>query len=63
MPSFFIDRPIFAWVLAILISLVGVIAMLNMGIESYPDIAPPQVTVTRPIPAPAPPRWNRRSPR
>ena len=46
MPSFFIDRPIFAWVVAILISLIGVIAMLNLGIDSYPDIAPPQVTVS-----------------
>jgi multidrug efflux pump len=46
MPSFFIDRPIFAWVVAILISLCGTIALLNMGIESYPNIAPPQVTVT-----------------
>ena len=50
MPSFFIDRPIFAWVVAILISLGGVIAMLNLGIASYPDIAPPQVTVTATYP-------------
>ncbi len=50
MPSFFIDRPIFAWVLAILISLVGIISVLNMGIASYPDIAPPQVTVTSTYP-------------
>ncbi|WP_157130539.1 efflux RND transporter permease subunit, partial [Luteibacter yeojuensis] len=40
MPSFFIDRPIFAWVVAILISLTGTISLLNMGIESYPNIAP-----------------------
>ena len=45
MPSFFIDRPIFAWVVAILISLGGVLAILNMGVESYPNVAPPQVTV------------------
>jgi multidrug efflux pump len=45
MPSFFIDRPIFAWVLAILISLGGVLAILNLGVESYPTIAPPSVTV------------------
>ncbi|GAB2575883.1 multidrug efflux RND transporter permease subunit [Dyella jejuensis] len=50
MPSFFIDRPIFAWVVAILITLVGVIAMLNMGVESYPNIAPPQVTVSATYP-------------
>jgi len=45
MPNFFIDRPIFAWVVAILISLGGVLAILNLGVESYPDIAPPSVTV------------------
>ncbi|BBD79967.1 efflux RND transporter permease subunit [Aerosticca soli] len=46
MPSFFIDRPVFAWVVAILISLGGVLALLNLGVESYPNVAPPQVTVT-----------------
>jgi multidrug efflux pump len=45
MPSFFIDRPIFAWVVAILISLGGVVAIANLGVESYPDIAPPQVNI------------------
>ena len=50
MPSFFIDRPIFAWVVAILITMVGCIAMLNMGIESYPNIAPPQVVVSATFP-------------
>ncbi len=50
MPSFFIDRPIFAWVVAILITLVGTISVLNMGVESYPNIAPPQVTVTATFP-------------
>ncbi len=50
MPSFFIDRPIFAWVVAILISLCGTIAVLSMGIESYPNIAPPQVTVNATYP-------------
>jgi multidrug efflux pump len=50
MPSFFIDRPIFAWVVAILISLGGVLAILNMGVESYPTIAPPSVTVSASYP-------------
>ena len=45
MPKFFIDHPIFAWVVAILISISGVISILNLGVESYPSIAPPQVTV------------------
>ncbi|MFC0396920.1 efflux RND transporter permease subunit [Paraburkholderia rhizosphaerae] len=50
MPSFFINRPVFAWVVAILISLFGYLAMRSMGIDSYPDIAPPQVTVTSTYP-------------
>jgi multidrug efflux pump len=45
MPKFFIEKPIFAWVVAILISLGGVIAIFNLGVESYPNIAPPQVIV------------------
>jgi multidrug efflux pump len=48
--NFFIDRPIFAWVLAILVSLVGAISMLELGIESYPAIAPPQVSITATYP-------------
>jgi multidrug efflux pump len=50
MPNFFIDRPVFAWVISILICLGGVISMTRMGIAAYPDIAPPQVTVTATYP-------------
>ncbi|MCD9028430.1 multidrug efflux RND transporter permease subunit [Luteimonas sp. BDR2-5] len=50
MPKFFINHPVFAWVVSILISLSGVIALLNMGVESYPSVAPPQVTVTAAYP-------------
>jgi multidrug efflux pump len=46
MPNFFIDRPIFAWVIAILITLGGAIAITGLGIESYPSIAPPQVAIS-----------------
>jgi multidrug efflux pump len=46
MSSFFIDRPIFAWVIAILITLGGIIATSSLGIESYPSIAPPQVAIS-----------------
>ena len=45
MSRFFINHPIFAWVIAILITLGGVLAILNLGVESYPSIAPPQVTI------------------
>ncbi|MBS0571100.1 MAG: multidrug efflux RND transporter permease subunit [Proteobacteria bacterium] len=50
MSNFFIDRPIFAWVIAILIALGGAIAMANLGVESYPSIAPPQVVVNAAYP-------------
>jgi multidrug efflux pump len=50
MPSFFISRPVFAWVIAVLISLFGIISVHGMGIDSYPDIAPPEVTVTAQYP-------------
>jgi len=43
--NFFIERPIFAWVLALMITLGGVLAISTLGIESYPPIAPPQVAV------------------
>ncbi len=50
MPNFFIDRPIFAWVIAILITLGGAIAAFELGIESYPSIAPPQIVVSASYP-------------
>ena len=42
---FFIDRPIMASVLAIVITLAGVVALLNLPVAQYPDIMPPQITV------------------
>jgi multidrug efflux pump len=45
MPHFFIDRPIFAWVIAILITLAGTIAIFKLPISAYPPIAPPQVSI------------------
>jgi multidrug efflux pump len=42
---FFIDRPVFAWVLAIVIMLAGGIAALSLPIAQYPSIAPPAVVV------------------
>jgi multidrug efflux pump subunit AcrB len=44
--SFFIDRPIFAWVLSIVIVMAGVIASFVLPIAQYPEIAPPTVQVT-----------------
>ena len=44
--GFFIDRPIFAWVVALLISLVGAIALYSLPIEQYPEVAPPSLTIS-----------------
>ena len=46
MSRFFIDRPIFAWVVAIVIMLAGVLAILGLPIAQYPSIAPPSIAIT-----------------
>jgi multidrug efflux pump len=50
MPRFFIDRPIFAWVVAIVITLAGTIAIFRLPVSAYPPIAPPQVSVSASYP-------------
>ncbi|HYC37011.1 MAG TPA: efflux RND transporter permease subunit [Usitatibacter sp.] len=45
MARFFIDRPIFAWVIAILIMVAGAISMVSLPISRYPTIAPPTVSI------------------
>ncbi|MGD8589421.1 MAG: efflux RND transporter permease subunit, partial [Chromatiales bacterium] len=50
MPRFFIDRPIFAWVLAILITLAGSVAIFRLPVSAYPPIAPPQVSISASYP-------------
>ncbi|QNE30783.1 multidrug efflux RND transporter permease subunit [Sphingomonas sp. NBWT7] len=45
MSRIFIDRPIFAWVLAIIVMMAGVGAILALPIAQYPDVAPPQVSI------------------
>ncbi len=47
---FFIDRPIFAWVVAIIIMLFGVVAIPRLPISRYPNIAPPAVSITASYP-------------
>ncbi len=41
----FIDRPVFAWVIAIVIMLAGLGSIFTLSVEQYPDIAPPQVNI------------------
>ena len=45
MAAFFIDRPIFAWVIAIVIMLAGAMAIRTLPLEQYPDIAPTTVSI------------------
>ena len=47
---FFIDRPIFAWVIAIVIMMVGAVSIVTLPIAQYPDIALPQVSVSATYP-------------
>ncbi len=50
MARFFIDRPIFAWVIAIVIMVAGVIAIRSLPIAQYPNIAPPQIAIAASYP-------------
>ncbi|HEX2254442.1 MAG TPA: multidrug efflux RND transporter permease subunit [Thermoanaerobaculia bacterium] len=44
-PRFFIDRPVFSWVIALAILLAGVMALRSLPVEQYPSIAPPSLTI------------------
>ncbi|HEQ1857868.1 TPA: efflux RND transporter permease subunit [Providencia alcalifaciens] len=46
MPKFFIDRPIFAWVIAIITMLAGLLAIIKLPVAQYPTIAPPAVSIS-----------------
>ena len=50
MAHFFIHRPIFAWVISLVIMLAGIITLTNMPIAQYPTIAPPTVTIAATYP-------------
>ncbi len=50
MSRFFIDRPIFAWVIAIIIMLAGALAITSLPIAQYPAVAPPAVSITATYP-------------
>ncbi|NUT62614.1 multidrug efflux RND transporter permease subunit [Herbaspirillum sp. C9C3] len=58
MPRFFIDRPVFAWVVALFIVLFGVIAMSRLPIARYPSVAPPSVTISATYPGATPQTMN-----
>jgi len=50
MARFFIERPIFAWVIAIVVALVGAISIFTLPVAQYPQIAPPSVTISATFP-------------
>ena len=50
MSKFFIDRPVFAWVIAIVIMMAGALAILRLPVEQYPKIAPPTVSISASYP-------------
>ncbi|SFS14309.1 multidrug efflux pump [Dyella sp. OK004] len=50
MARFFIDRPIFAWVIAIIIMLAGALSLGRLPVSQYPAIAPPQVSINASYP-------------
>ncbi|HPE81985.1 MAG TPA: efflux RND transporter permease subunit [Gammaproteobacteria bacterium] len=50
MARFFIDRPIFAWVIAIIVMLAGLLALTRLPISRYPTIAPPTITINASYP-------------
>jgi multidrug efflux pump len=54
MPSFFISRPIFAWVVAIFIVIAGALAIPQLPVAQYPTVAPPQISVSANFPGASP---------
>ena len=50
MARFFIDRPVFAWVIAIIIMLVGALALRSLPVSQYPDVAPPTISINASYP-------------
>jgi HAE1 family hydrophobic/amphiphilic exporter-1/multidrug efflux pump len=50
MSKFFINRPIFAWVIAIVIMLAGIFAVVTLPVQQYPSIAPPSVRISTAYP-------------
>ncbi|MEI7376448.1 efflux RND transporter permease subunit [Dickeya chrysanthemi] len=58
MPQFFIHRPVFAWVIALFIVLLGTLAIPQLPIARYPSVAPPMVTITASYPGSTPQTMN-----
>ena len=48
--KYFLDRPVFAWVIAIIIMAVGIIAIYNLPVSQYPQMAPPSIAISSSYP-------------
>ncbi|HEW9968142.1 acriflavine resistance protein B [Enterobacter cloacae subsp. dissolvens] len=58
MPQFFIDRPVFAWVVALFIVLTGVLSIPRLPVAQYPAVAPPGIIITVSYPGASPDVMN-----
>ena len=58
MPQFFINRPVFAWVVAVFIVLFGLIAIPQLPIARFPSVAPPSVSISASYPGATPQTMN-----
>ncbi|MEQ9920361.1 efflux RND transporter permease subunit [Pectobacterium brasiliense] len=58
MPQFFINRPVFAWVIAVFIVLFGMIAIPKLPVARYPSVAPPSVNIYATYPGSTPQMMN-----
>ena len=66
MAKFFIDRPIFAWVIALFIMVMGAVSITQLPIAQYPPVAPPSIVIAAAVHLAPPPiaplprrRWCR----
>lgn len=50
MAQFFIRRPVFAWVIAIIIMLCGLMSINSLPVSQYPDVSPPQISISATYP-------------
>ena len=50
MAKFFIDRPIFAWVIALFVIVIGAVAITKLPVSQYPPVAPPSIVLTATYP-------------
>jgi multidrug efflux pump subunit AcrB len=54
LPRYFIDRPVFAAVLSVVITLLGVLAIRQLPVSEYPDVVPPTISITATYPGASP---------